>query len=288
MDFKIYFFKENNKSIDFQNIFNFFEQYPECEYRYSDDLVEILYNDTNLLNKARFCVTKKSTVPNLYKLSPKFKNLNFHIEILPLIPMFKANIIFNIVQALTSTFDLSIYCEYFENILPYRNDLVVTAYEYFRKAYQETDRAEYNRMVYVEKERLNNILKYHLDNVKLQIYYLQEEIYAPRYIYLLDPDSRYLYTAIEWKEDTKTIFPPYLDFVFYKEQDKTTLYKYTEVLKNIDRFLLDLPGSIKGTKFLDESDRKKANKVMKKEKLVPVNRKYEKVEVDRLIDLPAK
>lgn len=286
MEFKLYFFKDKTQSIDFKQVFAFFEEYPECSFKFDDDFVDIDYFDETLGNKARFSVTRKSNVPNIYKLNPKYANLNFHLELPSLVPKFKSDIIFEMIRKLSLDFTIFMYCEFFENILPYRMEVASTAYQYFKKAYKETVRGDYNRMVYVEKDKLEEILRYHAENKKLRKHYEKEEIETPQYTLLLDQDSRQLFRAVEWEEGTKTIFPPNLDFVIYRPiEGDLKMYKYQDLVKDLGKLFYDLPGFIKGTKILDDPAYKKADKIMYKNKFIAITRKYEKVDVTRLIDI---
>lgn len=285
MKFKLYFFKDRATKIDFENIFDFFEKYPEISFITEDEQITVLYRDEVLNNNFEFYISRKLIVPNIYKLNPRFVNINFHMEMDALIPDFCADIIFNLVNELSTKFGLHMYNELFENILPFRVEVLKTAFQYFKKMYKERFKDEYDKLYFMEKDRLSDCLNYQRQNYELQIYYKDENLIAPRYIYLINVITNKPYLAIEWKEDTTTIFPPNLDYIYYNDGESTKILISDQVFDALDKFLIDLPGFIKGTKMIEEKSIKKIKKIMKKFDFNTVDNKFEMVESNSLIDV---
>lgn len=283
--FKIYFFKDRTAKVDFEEILDFFEKFPEVSFFTGENEVVVSYTDEQLNNKFDFYLSKKLIVPNIYKLNPRYINLNFHMEMNALIPDFCADIIFNLIKELSQKFDLHIYNELFENILPFRAEVVKTAFQYFKKMCKEKYPDEYQEFYYMEKDRLTDCLNYQRQNYELQLYYKEDDLIAPRYIYLVNIISSRPYLAIEWKEDTTTIFPPNLDYIYYNNGDTTKILIVDQVFDALDKYLLDLPGFIKGTKMIEEKSIKKIKKIMNKTNFNLVDNKFEIIEVNNLIDV---
>ena len=286
MNFNLYFFKDRSVSIDIQKVFGFFEQIDGCSFEYTDEKVTIIYEERNLNTKAIFYLTKRLAVPNIYKLNPKYANLNFHVEIDPMIPDFKALVLFKMMASFAHTFDLYVYCELFENILSFKIDTVVAAYTYFKKACKQLKKEEFENFHYIDKEKCDAIFEYIYEIVRLQLYYKDENIYVPKISFLASNLTDEVYTAIEWTEDTKTIFPSFVDFVYYKSGSEVKCVKYKEIKNVGEKYLNELPGFMKDTKVLNDSGVKKMKKIMKKAKFNLVNTSaYKLLNESEIIDV---
>ena len=128
MDFNFYFFRDYKKSVDSDKIFSFFSRYPEITYELKDGVGYFNYYDETLENKATFTIQHKLLVPNIFKIKSNFINLNFRMQMGEYVPYYKANIIFEIVQALCNELDLYIYNELFEDALEFDMNLIQKQY----------------------------------------------------------------------------------------------------------------------------------------------------------------
>jgi antibiotic biosynthesis monooxygenase (ABM) superfamily enzyme len=90
--------------------------------------------------------------------------------------------------------------------------------------------------------------------------------------------------GIEWKEHTLTLFPPYLDYVFYRVGNEIKVVDYQEMYPLIEKFLMDVPGFIKGTKVILKKNANKTYHIMKKTKFTKITHTFSKESVRRLLD----
>lgn len=284
MNFKIYFFKDRANAIDFEKVIELLLNYKECSMETDDNQVKIKYNDEQLSNTACFFFKKKSIVPNIHKLNAKYANINFHLEIPPLLPDFKVNSFLSKVTVLARTFSLFMYSELFENVLAYKPETILIAYGVYKEAYKVKFPEEMQGLKEVEKEKLKLYLTYEAEYEKLIKYYSGENIAIPRVQYMVDEIKNTLFTAIEWKEEERTIFPPFVDYVVYINNAGQKMFCAKEVISAVDKCICDLPGFMQGTKVTNKKTIKKCKKLMKKYRFSLIVKKYKLVKQTDLID----
>ena len=245
--------------------------------------VRFNYLHPRLQYEARFLITPKSQVPDIYRLSPKFLDLNFHLELPLLTPDYVAKYLFDMVKKICDRFDFHIYNEMFEDVLPFKMDVVAKVFNMLKEAYIEKNPVILSDYHILEKEKTNSIFRYLDDQVELQNYYKELETYVPKY-HFLTTEKKELVIGIEWKEHTLTVFPPYLDYIFYRIGNEIKIVAYDEAMPLIEKYLMDVPGFIKDTKVLPKKVSGKVFKVMKKTKFSLINHTFAKENVKRLLD----
>ncbi|MBU1094777.1 MAG: hypothetical protein KKH01_10005 [Firmicutes bacterium] len=281
--FNIHFFKEKSRKIDLDLLIAFFEEVEGITIEMDEKSVRFNYLHPRLQYEARFLITPKSQVPDIYRLSPKFLDLNFHMEMGILTPDYAAKHLFDIVKKVCEKFDFHIYNEMFEDVLPFKIDVVSKVFNMLKEAYIEKNPiilADYHLL---PKDKLNSILRYLDDQVELQNYYKELETYVPRY-HFLTTEKKELVIGIEWKEHTLTVFPPYLDYLFYRVNNEIKIVAFDEAFPLIEKLLLDVPGFIKETKVLPKKTASKVFKIMKKTKFSLIDHTFSKENVKRLLD----
>jgi hypothetical protein len=82
-----------------------------------------------------------------------------------------------------------------------------------------------------------------------------------------------------------TVFPPHLDYVFYRIHQEIKVFNALEVLEVIDKYIQDVPGFIKGTKVIPKKFMKKAHKALKKHDFDKISHTFEKVDLKYLLDV---
>ncbi|PKK97035.1 MAG: hypothetical protein CVV58_03290 [Tenericutes bacterium HGW-Tenericutes-3] len=281
--FNIHFFKEKSRKIDLDALIAFFDDTEGIKIEMDEKSVRIHYVHPRLGYEARFLITPKSQVPDIYRLSPKFLDLNFHLEMPLLTPGYVAKYLFEIVKKICERFDFHIYNEMFEDVLPFKMDVVSKVFNMLKEAYIEKNPVILSDYHLLPKEELNAIFRYLDDQVELQNYYKDLETYVPKY-HFLTTEKKKLVIGIEWKEHTLTVFPPYLDFLFYRIGNEIKVVAYDEAYPLIEKFLLDVPGFIKDTKVLPKKSSGKVFKLMKKTQFSSVNHTFAKENVKRLLD----
>ncbi|GEM_PF-402306 len=281
--FNIHFFKEKSRKIDLEQLIAFFEEIEGIKVEMDEKSVRFNYLHPRLQYEARFLITPKSQVPDIYRLSPKFLDLNFHMEMPILIPDYAANQLFTIVKKVCERFDFHIYNEMFEDVLPFKMDVVQKVFNMLKEAYIHKNPVILSDYHMLSKEKLAAILRYLDDQVELQNYYKELETYVPRY-HFLTTDKKDLVVGIEWKEHSLTVFPPYLDYLFYRIGNEIKIVAYDEAYPLMEKLLLDVPGFIKGTKVLPKKTAGKVFKLMKKTKFSMITHTFAKQNVKKLLD----
>ena len=82
MAINIHFFRDSSlDKLDFAKVLEFFDEYPNFKVYYTEDEVQIDYRDDDFKFSYRYLITKKSRVNQIYKLNPKYLNVNFYLEL---------------------------------------------------------------------------------------------------------------------------------------------------------------------------------------------------------------
>lgn len=282
--FNIHFFKERTRNIDLEVLIQFFEGIEGFKVEMDNQSVRFLYTHPRLGHQAKFMITPKSQVPDIYRLSPKFLDLNFHLEMPLLTPSYVANHLFDLVKKICQRFDLHIYNEMFEDVLPFKLEVVQKVYQMLKEAYVDKNPVIMQAYFSVKPEKLNAIYRYVDDFYELQKYYQDLDTYVPQY-HFLKTEKNKLIVGIEFKDHSLTVFPLHLDYVFYRINQEIKVYSANEVIEVIEKFLLDVPGFIKGTKVIPKKFVKKAHKAIKKHTFEKVSHTFEKADFKYLIDI---
>lgn len=281
--FNIHFFKEKSRKIDLDHLINFFERIEGMTVEMDESSVRFRYVHPRLSYDAQFIITPKSQVPDIYRLSPKFLDLNFHLELPILTPDYIAKHLFELVKKVCDAYDFHVYNEMFEDVLPFKMDVVLKVFDMVKKAYIAKNPVLLSDYQMLPKERLHSILRYLDDIVELQNYYKEMETYVPKY-HLLTTEKKEFKIGIEWQDHTLTVFPPYVDYIFYRANNTIQVVSYQELLPQIEKYLFDVPGFIKGTKVISKKTASKVFRVMKKQKFSKIDHTFTKVNVKKLLD----
>ncbi|TVP86019.1 MAG: hypothetical protein EA375_02585 [Acholeplasmataceae bacterium] len=281
--FNIYFFKEKSRQIDLDELINYFESIEGITIDMDEQSVRFNYLHPRLGYQAQFLITPKSTVPDIYRLNPKFLDLNFHLSMPILTPDFVTRHLMEMVKRITERFNFHVYNEMLEDVLPFKMDVLLKVFSMVKEAYIEKNPVLLGDYHLLGTEKLSAVLRYLDDLVELQAYYKDLETYVPRY-HFLSNENKDLAIGIEWKEQTLTVFPPYLDYVFYRLGDTLKVVPCKEAMPLLEKHLLDVPGFIKGTKVVPKKTAKKVFRIMKKTKFSQVGHTFQKASVRHLID----
>ncbi len=281
--FQVHFFKEKSRHIDIEVLIEFFEQIEGITTEMDESSVRFLYTHPRLPYQAHFIITPKSQVPDIYRLNPRFLDVNFHMEMPILMPNYIAKHIFDVIKKICDKFGLHIYNEMFEDVLAFKFELLDKVFHMLKDAYVEKNPVLLNDYFVMPTEKLTAVFRYLDDIVELQNYYKELDTYVPRY-HFLAVESHHMSIGIEWREQTLTVFPPYIDYVFYRTNGEIKVLVAEEVLTMLDKYLMDVPGFIRGTKVLQKKWLRKAHKTMKKMKFTKVEHTFTKQTVRKLLD----
>ncbi len=266
--FHLHFFKEKSRKIDIDALISFFENFEEIEVQMDETSARFIYTHPRLGFEATFIITPKSVVPNIYRLNPRFLDLNFRLDI----PLFYADYvveeILKLVKKLVTAFNFYVYSEAFEDVLSFKSETILKAYILVKEAYISKYPQKIDTYYKVSKEKLSNILRYLDDLLELQIYYKDLRTYVPKYVFYVT-NTKEVISLIEWKEDSLTVFPPEVDYILLRQGQRFKVIQYHQFLENASKLLLDVPGFLKGTKVITKKNAKKIFKLAKNKKKTP-------------------
>jgi hypothetical protein len=194
-----------------------------------------------------------------------------------------ANHIFEIVKKLVTLFDFYVYNEMFENVLAFKLEVTMKAFEMLKEAYIKKNPIILSDYYRLGKNKSNAVFRYLDDQIELLNYYKELDTHVPN-LYVLLTNKKEYKLAIDWKENSLTVFPPYIDYLFYRKNDEVVIIEYKEFFAKTEKFLSDVPGFIKETKVINKKQGKKINKIMRKAKFTKISIQYEKQNIKRLLD----
>lgn len=281
--FKIHFFKEKSRNINVEELIAFFEVIEGFTIEMDEDSVRFDFLHPRLGYKARFLITPKSQISDIHRLNPRFLAINVHLEIPLLSPDYFAREMFLIAKQLADKFNYFVYQSYFEDVLPFKLELIMKIFNLVKDKYLEINPSYLHEYFMVEKDKLSSILKYTNDNLELQKFYKDLETYVPYYVVLLNNEEEVKF-AMEWVNETLTVIPPHLDYILYNRGNETVIVKYDEVIEEIGKFLEDVPGFLRNTKVVPKKNLKKVLRIMKKYKFTKINERFTKIDLKTLLD----
>lgn len=281
--FRLHFFKENTREIDLKETISFFEAIDGFEIESDDKGLRFIYKDHVLKYEARFLILQKSQVRDIYRLNPKFLDINFQMEVNILTPNYFFEKMIDIVKKLTERFNYYVYHETFENVLNFRRELITKVFTLLKERYIQLNPKLLNEYHLVKTEKLNSIMRYMEDNLELHKFYEQSNTYVPMYHFLINKENE-LKLAFEWKHNTLTVLPPNLDYIFINRGSDMMMIKFDEFYDASYKFLEEVPGFIKNTYVVKPKSLKKINKILRRKKFSKVLDVFSNTSHTKLID----
>ncbi len=283
--FYLHFFKEKVRNIDKEEIVKYLTEEFDFKLEVDDEVVSLLYKHPTLEYEASFHITKKSMVPDIYKISPNFVDVKFHLEIPLLTPNYFFGSILEIVKRLSYRFDLYSYHELFDDVYEYNYERTITVFKMIKNALYEKYPHKLQNYYIISENRLSALLKYLNEQQTLANYYSDLNIHVPGYLYIKDADNN-AYLASNWNEGELTVFPPSINYILFKRKDGLIKVIEAKEFYDVNHKLLDeIPGFLQGTKVISKKGYKKILKTAKKGKWEPVTKVFTKYNFSQLIDL---
>lgn len=285
--FILHFFKEKTRQFDYERLLSFFNDVPEATIIDTDDAsseLRIAYRHPILKSSADFVVSRRSTVQDIYRLDPHFLDVNFRLEVPLLTPTYSSNIIFEITQKLCKEFNFSTYNALYEDVMPFRFEVVSRGFEIAKQNFKDKFSYQLDNYYSYPQTKLNECLKYVNEQYDLHRYYKEQNVYVPNYFVVVDEQNKVHFT-MEWAENTRTLFPPHVDFIYYRSGLETSILPYDEVMAKIEKYTTNVPGFIENTKVIEPKQTKKVNKALKKAKFTKVNSTLIRIDLSQVIDI---
>lgn len=282
--FKVHFFQEKTRYKDIEAITAFFEAIEGFEISMSEEMVRYDYTHPRLGYEASFIIMPKSQIEEIHRLNPRYLDLNFHLVLPTLSPDYFADKLFKIAGQLAERFNYYVYQSLFENVLPFKLDLLMKIFNLMKEKHLELNPLLLNNEYYlVSKDKLSSILRYIDDNLELHKHYQELKTYVPLYHCFVNEEYE-VKLAIEWNDDTLTVLPPNLDYIFFKRNNETSIIRYDEVVERLSKYLQEVPGFIRNTLVFAEKSQRRVLRTMRRYKFSKVTDRLTKVDIKRLLD----
>ena len=284
MKYELFFFKEGNRYLNLDELFSFFNYCPYITVDATKDEVEARYSNKAIDLEASFHITRVSKVPDIHRLDPKYLDLDIYLSIDPMMPLYKVGVIIDLISDLCQKFDFFIYNILFENVAPFRRDLILKSYEKIRELYKIKFPMEYTSLNYVPKDKVNDVFKYLYERKDLETYCHEENLYFPVPYFIKSLNTGVIYCAVDLVDDKLFVFPPRCEIVFYRHDEQIKAVYFDELMSVLEKYCHDLPGFIHNTKVLDKAGMKRLKRIMLKTKFTPINETFSNVELETIID----
>ena len=285
--FLLHFFKEKSRSFDYERLLSFFDEVSEAkmaDVSETSSEVRIEYRHPVLRTKADFIISRKSTVHDIYKLDPQYLDVNFRLEMPLMTPFYSAKKVFDIVDKLCKEFNFAVYHNLFEDVLKFKMEVVEKVFDIDRKKYREKYGYQLTNYYYYPDHKLNDCLKYVDEQYDLHRYYKELDVYVPNYFVVVDDQDKVHFT-VEWRENTLTLFPPHIDYIYYRVGLENKILPYDEVMAKIEKMTVSVPGFLQNTKVIEHKALKKVMKILKKSKFTLINQSLVHIEIDQVMDI---
>ena len=285
MNFKLYFLLDRTKSIMPKDFIDMALTNPEFSFEVIDSNdVCLNYNDRNIIFDAKIYLKAKSIIPNIHLLDPKYKNINMHVEFPFTYPSFKVALFIDKITLLAKQFNLSIYNEYFDNVVPFKKDTILSAYQELKKAYVEKNSEEFVKFYKVDKMKLTDYLTYENEYEHAVKHYSSSGITVPKLLYYVDELTSKVNIVVEWDGTTNLLIPPFIDYVVYKNNGDNKVIVAKEFNDCLKRYMDNIQSFLPGTKLISEKKIIKCQKAMNKYKFTMILKKFKIVSQTTLID----
>ena len=285
MNFKLYFLLDRTKSIMPKDFIDMALTNPEFSFEVIDSNdVCLNYNDRNIIFDAKIYLKAKSIIPNIHLLDPKYKNINMHVEFPFTYPSFKVALFIDKITLLAKQFNLAIYSEYFDNVVPFKKDTILSAYQELKKAYIEKNSEEFVKFYKVDKMKLTDYLTYENEYEHAVKHYSSSGITVPKLLYYVDELTSKVNIVVEWDGTTNLLIPPFIDYVVYKNNGDNKVIVAKEFNDCLKRYMDNIQSFLPGTKLISEKKIIKCQKAMNKYKFTMILKKFKIVSQTTLID----
>lgn len=249
----------------------------------TDDRATIYYDHPRLPYTLKIIMSKGSIIPNLYSLNPAFRDIKVHVALDPNTPNYVAREFLVFTKMLADRFDFYTYNEYLEDVSRFNLDIYLRVFTTYKDTYFEKNPAFAEQYMKVSEVKMGAVLRYLDDKLNLEKFFKDVELVVPRYQFL-KTFERKIKLAMNWVEGTATIFPPFIDYIYYRSGELIYLYNANEVFEVLETFLENVPGFIKEARLLSPENVKKATKAIKRAKLRPLIVEFTNCDLGELVD----
>lgn len=281
--FRLHFFKRKTRDLHIQATIAFFEVIDGFTIEMDENSVRFNYVDPASKLEARFLIMPKSQVANIHSISPEFLDVNFQLEVATTSPDYFFEKMLGIAKKLIERFDFYVYHESFENVQVFKQNMIIRIFQMIKAKYLELNPTLQANYIMVEKSKLSSIYRYIDDMLSLQKHYNSSDTYVPYYYFFTNQNNE-LRIAIEWKHDSLTVIPAYVDYLIINRNHEVTFINFKEFFEMASKYLEAVPGFIKDTFVVTKKNLRRINKVLKSNKYTKLVEKLTKTTHNKLLD----
>ena len=207
-----------------------------------------------------------------------------HLELPFTYPNYKLGLFIDKITLLLKQFNISIYSECFDDVMPFKKDAIVAAYSELKRAYMEKNSEEFTKFYKVDQMRLSDFLMYENEYDHAFKHYMSSGITVPKLLYYVDEQTLKVNSVIEWDGVKNILVPPFVDFIMYKFNNESKLVLAKEFNDCLKKFMDPIQSFLPGTKLISEKKMVKCQKAMNKYRFTMLLRKFKVVSQTTLID----
>lgn len=289
-DFKIHFFKENQRTDISQELISLFSDkdiFKDGIFKVEQQKGQIVFHyiDKYLPYKAKFSVSEVGIVraENLLKINPKFLDVNFRLELPFSTPNYFARKLFKMVGMICHRLRLSIFTEFHNDVLDFEQTNIESLYLQLKANYSKSRSAEFVDYIFLDKNKLDQILLYIEQIDKLKEFYKDKDVVISSYTFGKDFEDNFcISTFIE--EDKAVVIPPFVDFIIYNKNFNEKVFFANEFFHQLDSILEQVPGISKDCKILKKEKLRKSHKIIHKTNFTKVDKTFQEIDLEKITD----
>ena len=281
--FRLHFFKEKTRLIDIDLLIHYFRELDDFKTEMDETSVRFSYVHSTLYIGYQYTITPRSTVPDIYRLSPNYLDVNMHLDLPILMSHFMLQEFLKAVEKFTKTFKLFIYHPLFEDVMPFKYELITEVHGMMKSTLIQKRHDVIKEYVFVDDKQLFKMLKYENDITQLKDYYKDIVTFVPKY-QLLHNDKK-LIIGIEIQDGILTVIPPEINVIFVRMKDQTLkAFDFHAISNKVMPLLVKVPGTVEGTHVLLKKYLNKFYKILKKASVVDIDASYRSVKSSKLLE----
>lgn len=284
MNLCFYFFKENLRFYDKADVLAFFEAIPEITITNVNEEYHLIYDNKVLNYKAKFIIGNKSVVPNIQTLNPAFYDINIRLELSLMLPIYKANLLFKICGELCQRFNFFIYNELYEDVSPFRINMLVQAYTKIKQAYKMKYEEEFMQYYKCNANILETVYDYTINKDVIVSKIQDENLVGLDYVFLGEKGNRNIKLGVRYDGFSPFVLPAYLDYIIYLDKE-VRFIKADEFINKCSKLLKVADTNVFGVTYTVQKDIKKLQKILEKSKFTLVTTPFVEVDEQKILDI---
>lgn len=286
MLFRYYFFNKGGRPFEVADLLSYLNSNPYIDIRDKNESEKIAHYYNHILGfSADFVLSNKSNVPGIERLDASYSDVKFRVEFSVLIPTYDVNLIVNICEDICKLFNFYVYCEVFEDVSPFKRQMMVKAFEVVKKAYKNKYPEEVATYYRLDAEQMRPVYDYLSQSMLLKDLLKEDGITVPPITFYTVEGKRKVYTSIEVDMSRPFVFPAFVDMLHILNDRKETFISAEEFKVKCKKFLHVIESSVNNLFYINAKEMKKLNKIINKSTFSPLILELKQVEFQKVLDV---